>query len=315
MILIISPSLEQRNNKGALAYTLDIPLTGLRMGQDEQQYELQSIIDYIGRGEGGHYITYSRRRESWCCFDDNKARRIDIDTSNPTCPVMLVYTKTGGGAGRRANRIISNNNDRAARYKRKKRENAEGQPERKKQIEAALITVETQKQECTGKRKAPQECETEQYENKIRPKGLKNPSRARKNKPKPTSPHYENEAHKGLVSRLEEGRNLNSEDIDVLLCIIKKTYGAHTLGLDDPMYQDRQNYRRGVAKVDPRELWKARQVYPWSIQVLFLPNHWVVAEHIKGDSVVIYDTLPLESNKPIIMAKCIEIFAERQHYL
>ena len=311
MILIISPNLDQRNNKGALAYTMSIPLGELRLGLDEQQYELQSIIDYWGHGTGGPYITYSRRKEHWYYFNDSKAQRMDSNTLALTCPVMLVYTKSSKNTAHGTGRITSSGNTRAARTERRERRATGSLSGINEQIGKVPMVTEMEKKTNKGKRKAPQKNGAVPNAKITRMQGPTNTQlKEKESRPKPTSPDATIKPYAGMINKIMEGKSLGTGDVNELLIIIKNTYGVHTLGLDDPIYQDQRNYDRGIVKINPKDLWKARQTLPWSIQVLLLPNHWVVAEHIKGDSVIIYDTLPLESNKPIILTKCVEIFGE-----
>ena len=127
MVIMVSPNLNQRGN---LVCRLNIPLRNLRVGIHNQEYELQSVVEYRGTGTRGHYITASRRRGVWHLFNDKKVKQTTAANLVLECPVMLVYTRAvssnasdtrnpdrvhSGGSGSMRSRKRSERNDRTNR--------------------------------------------------------------------------------------------------------------------------------------------------------------------------------------------------------
>ena len=316
MVIMVSPNLNQRGN---LVCRLNIPLRNLRVGIHNQEYELQSVVDYRGTGTRGHYITASRRRGVWHLFNDKKVKQTTAANLVLECPVMLVYTRAvssnasdtrnpdrvqSGGSGSMRSRKRSERNDRTNRGGNPARNAAPHETAKSTNVSDTKKHKATSGGATTRKRLAEKEMD-------MLHEGTRHSiTMAEEKKQKTTHTHGVRGEYEGLTDRLINGKNLTCEDIAILLDILKSTYNAHALGLDDPIHQDPRAYQWGKTRTKPQDLWDARRLAPRTIQILHLPNHWVVAEHISGDSVTIYDTLPTDANKSIIHNLCCTIFDE-----
>lgn len=78
-------------NNSHVEFPLEMSLEGASLTPGEWLYRLYAVVVHQGSVSGGHYIAYTRRRESWYYFSDSHYKQMSWDSVKNAQAYILFY--------------------------------------------------------------------------------------------------------------------------------------------------------------------------------------------------------------------------------